>query len=272
MSSSTHNLSRFKHKGQMSEAKRTVVFLTLAGGLLDAYTYLARGGVFANAETGNIVLMSIAAFNLDWAGAARYFVPILFFALGVPVASIIRKLCNNISHLHWRQVVLAIEIAALFAVGFLPEELNTLANSVVGLICSMQVQTFRKVDGHPFASTMCTGNLRSGMDALYGFFQSHNSAALYTSLHYFGVIFVFGCGAGLGNLLVPKLDLKAIWISCVLLLISFALMFINDEIEELAQEVEELEEELSKETACPDASVAKEGHSAKDFSKGSKCK
>ena len=33
--------------------------LAAAGGLLDAYTYLSRGGVFANAETGNMVLFGI---------------------------------------------------------------------------------------------------------------------------------------------------------------------------------------------------------------------
>ena len=34
-----------------------VALLTLSGGLQDAYTYLCRGRVFANAQTGNIVLL-----------------------------------------------------------------------------------------------------------------------------------------------------------------------------------------------------------------------
>ena len=45
------------HK-QMSEAFLTAAFLSISGGLQDAYTYLARGNVFANAQTGNIVLLS----------------------------------------------------------------------------------------------------------------------------------------------------------------------------------------------------------------------
>ena len=47
-----------KHHGQMSESFLTAVFLSLSGGLQDAYTYLFRGKVFANAQTGNIVLLS----------------------------------------------------------------------------------------------------------------------------------------------------------------------------------------------------------------------
>lgn len=43
---------------QMSDTFTNAIFLTLSGGFQDAYTYLCRGKVFANAQTGNIVLMS----------------------------------------------------------------------------------------------------------------------------------------------------------------------------------------------------------------------
>ena len=55
----------------MSESFVTAAFLSLSGGLQDAYTYLFRGKVFANAQTGNIVLLS------------------QFFALGVVAAEMI---------------------------------------------------------------------------------------------------------------------------------------------------------------------------------------
>ena len=74
------------HHGQMSEAFRTVMFLSASGGLQDAYTYIGRGKVFANAQTGNIVLMSQAAFNGDLARVLHYLIPLLSFALGVAAA------------------------------------------------------------------------------------------------------------------------------------------------------------------------------------------
>lgn len=40
-----------KAKGQMSESMPLAIFLTLAGGLQDAYSYNCRGKVFANAQT-----------------------------------------------------------------------------------------------------------------------------------------------------------------------------------------------------------------------------
>ena len=42
----------------MSDSMLTAAFIILSGGLQDAYTYLCRGKVYANAQTGNIVLLS----------------------------------------------------------------------------------------------------------------------------------------------------------------------------------------------------------------------
>ena len=40
-----------------SESYLVGVLLAIAGGYLDVYTYVCRGGVFANAKTGNIGLL-----------------------------------------------------------------------------------------------------------------------------------------------------------------------------------------------------------------------
>lgn len=68
--------------GQMSDTFRAAVFVTLSGGFQDAYTYISRGQVFANAQTGNIVLLSAALLRGDWAVCLKYLIPILSFVLG----------------------------------------------------------------------------------------------------------------------------------------------------------------------------------------------
>ena len=153
------------HRGQMSEAFRTVMFLSASGGLQDAYTYIGRGKVFANAQTGNIVLMSQSLFDGDLSRFAHYFIPVLSFALGVAAAECIRLRWREARRVHWRQLVLLAEIVLLFVVGFFPAAWDMGANALVSFPCAMQVQAFRKVHGYPFASTMCIGNLRSGMDS-----------------------------------------------------------------------------------------------------------
>ena len=226
------------HRGQMSEAFRTVMFLSASGGLQDAYTYIGRGKVFANAQTGNIVLMSQAAFDGDLARVLHYLVPLLSFALGVAVAEAIRIRYREAKRLHWRQLVLVVEILLLFGVGFIPNTLDMAANALVSFACAMQVQAFRKVHGYPFASTMCIGNLRSGMDSLVGFGHTHDKKVLWKALHYFGVIFVFALGAGVGAQCVGIFGEKTIWLSCGLLAVSLCFMFIKEDLPEIEEALE----------------------------------
>ena len=210
---------------QRSEAFSTMAFLTLSGGLQDAYTYFVRDGVFANAQTGNIVLMSARAFSGDLAGVLRYLIPLTAFALGVFAAEMLRQRERRISVLHWRQLVVLAEILLLFLVGFLPPELNPLANALVSFTCAMQVQAFRKVNGSAYASTMCIGNLRSGVDAFCGYLETRDRRALRRAGRYFAVILFFALGAGLGGVLSARLGAGAIWASCGLLTVSFLLLF-----------------------------------------------
>ncbi len=67
----------------MSDAMLTITFLTFSGGLQDAYSYCMRGKVFANAQTGNIVLMSGCFFDGDFHRGLHYLIPVLAFVCGV---------------------------------------------------------------------------------------------------------------------------------------------------------------------------------------------
>ena len=218
-----------KPHGQMSEAFITALFLSVSGGLQDVYTYLYRGKVFANAQTGNIVLMAVKLFAGEWGEALRYLMPLCAFALGIFVAEFIRLKLKRMQWLHWRQLVVLFEILLLFVVGFLPQELNLLANSLVSFSCAMQVQSFRKVNGYAFASTMCIGNMRSGTEALCVYFHTHDREVLKKALTYFGVIGIFAVGAGLGSVLTARFAEKGIWVSCLLLAVSFLMMFVREE-------------------------------------------
>lgn len=222
----------------MSESFLIAGILSISGGLQDAYTYMYRGKVFANAQTGNIVLLAQNLVDRNWSVALRYFSPLLFFALGVAAAECIHMRYQKAQRIHWRQLVLAIEILLLFAVGFFPNEMDLLANAMVSFACAMQVQAFRKVHGYPFASTMCIGNLRSGMDSLVGFGHTRDKKLLWKGLHYFGVIFVFALGAGIGTQCVGIFGEKTIWLSCALLLVSLCFMFIKEDLPEIEEELE----------------------------------
>lgn len=218
--------------GQMSDKFRSAVFIILSGGFQDAYTYCCRDGVFANAQTGNIVLMSSALFRGEWDKVVKYLVPIISFLIGIAVAELVHVHYKRYERIHWRQIVLIEEIVLLFIVGFIPETMNALANALVSFVCALQVQTFHKIHGQPYASTMCIGNMRNGMESLCAFLRSHDREALTKSLTYFGVIGVFAAGAGIGSVLSTSIGHGIIWVCCGLLMVSFCLMFIHEQQEQ----------------------------------------
>lgn len=215
-------------RGQMSESMPTALLLTLSGGFQDAYTYYFRDKVFANAQTGNIVILGYHVMEGDWNTAFRYLLPVLAFVAGIYVSEIIRRLFKKYKLLHWRQVVVLIEVLLLFSVGFFPASMNTAANVTVSLVCAMQVETFRKIKGNAYASTMCIGNLRSATELLFHYHHTKDKESLKKSLRYYGIILFFAVGAAAGCYLTPFWAEKTIWFSCGLLIAAFLLMFIEE--------------------------------------------
>ena len=212
---------------QTSESIELAIFLAMSGGLMDAYSYLLRDQVFANAQTGNILLFGVYASSGQWDHCLHYAFPILFFCIGIALCEIIHL--HKIHFMHWRQFTLLIEIGLLAIVSMIPLSYNLLANSLTSLACGIQVQAFRKLHGNSFATTMCIGNIRSGTHHLIHFFYEKDRQSLERALLYYFVIICFVVGAIIGNSCLPFLQTKTILVSCGLLLIALLIMCIDRE-------------------------------------------
>ncbi len=212
---------------QISESIELGAILALAGGFMDAYSYIGRGGVFANAQTGNILLVGIHLSLGEFSQAARFLFPVLSFALGIMLSDLIHERFSSL--FHWRQVTVLLEALILFAVSFIAADLNLLANCLTSFACGMQVESFRKIHGKGIATTMCIGNLRSALQNVDDYIITHNRGFLENGALYFGVILCFVMGAVLGNWCIERLGLHAIAVASALLAVSFAIMFIDRE-------------------------------------------
>lgn len=254
---------------QMSSSLPIMILLNLSGGTQDACSYFLRDHVFANAQTGNIVLMGCYLISEDLRNSIRYFLPVAFFALGVLMACLIHSRFRHTGKIHWRHLVLTLEIILLFIVGFIPGQLNWLANGLTSFACAMQVQSFRTVRGSAYASTMCIGNLRSGMDHFYKAITEKRKDELKTAAIYLTAIGSFTIGAACGGHLTNHFSYRTIWISCGLLILCFLLMLIEEEDDleavekkerkELKMEQKELKEE-QKELQKEKAELKEEQH------------
>ena len=217
-----------KQRQMISESFRLGALLASVGGFLDAYSYVTRGQVFATAETGNIVLMSLNLSKGDFRMALHYLLPICVYALGILVVKNVAENANqhHLIVIHWRQIIIFCEACVLMCVTFIPQppRMNLLANVLIAFVSSMQVQSFRKLKGLGFATTMCTGNLRSAMDRLHCAFRDKSREELINGLRYLGIIFSFIVGVFISYRLTRRWGIHAMPAAVCVLVVVFVLL------------------------------------------------
>ena len=139
--------------------ERDWVYFTLIGvaGFWGAYTYLLRGNVFCNAQTGNVVLMGLALGSGKWGAGLYYLVPISAYILGAFVSEFAPNPVKHRLYIRWDTVLILIEMGAVLGLGFLPEWAPAqISQVVINFVASMQYNTFRQAEGVPMATTFAT--------------------------------------------------------------------------------------------------------------------
>lgn len=207
----------------------TAALLTLCGGFLDAYTYFSRGGVFANAQTGNIIKFGINAALGQYEACVMYLVPILSFVLGIFLARITEVKMKNWRTRYIRRSVLAAETAVLLCVMLIPEkeEFNIIANTLVSFVCALQMETFRSFEGQPYATVVSTGNLRKAAEYFLDGIIRKDSSLLKISRRYFLIVLLFIAGAFSGTLITNVFHTYAVLVPASLLIICHIIISVR---------------------------------------------
>ncbi len=201
------------------------IILSMLAGYLEAYTYLLRGGVFCNGQTSNIALMMINFMRGDFSAALYYPIPIMAFFFGIVFAAFLRGQMHNLRWARVEMLILLLETALLFAVGFVPRGGgDTPVNIAVTFLCAVQYEIFRETRGLPYASIFCTGNLRTAAEYFYVFASRRDAIAGVTCLRYLIVIGAFAVGVLGGANLARLWDVRSIWVCCGMLIALMPLM------------------------------------------------
>lgn len=205
------------------------MILAIVGGYLDSYTYIGHGAVFCNAQTGNLVLLAIGLANGKFLESIVYLPPILAFVLGVVVTEAIKDKGSRILNAEWHYIVLCFEILILIGLGFVPGHgIDLVVTMVASFAASLQVSSFTKLADSGYATTMCTGNLRTASLAAYAAFSRKDKAAAHKSIRFFIIIFTFIVGAAIGCLLTEALGNHSIWLAALLLVLAILFLRLAD--------------------------------------------
>ncbi|WP_251908026.1 YoaK family protein [Latilactobacillus sakei] len=210
----------------------TAMFLTFIGGFLDAYCVILRGGVFASAQTGNIVFIGVDIATNQWSQLPEKIMPIIAFGIGVIIVQLARRHFNTARLNIWRLWLLALQIIVLIIVGFLSTAVpNMIVTTMLSMSMATQLASYSTVNGYPYANTFTTGNYRKLVENCYLFIATKEKK-YQQKAKYFGLIvgsfFIGTIGSGF---LVKVINVRAAWLAAALLAIFFALqLYFTEEV------------------------------------------
>ena len=198
--------------------------LSLLGGFLDAYSYLLKGKVFANAQTGNLVLLFISAANGELHKFLKYIIPIVTFAFGIFISEFLKNK-HYVKNYARMVMVLVYEVLTIAAIGLTGTYFaHDIINSVISFVAALQVANFDKVDGNPIATTMITGNLKSSMINFAKYRTTKDIKYLHSSFKYFLIIASFGIGVSIGFIAIKYYAEKSILLCELFIIIAFVML------------------------------------------------
>jgi uncharacterized membrane protein YoaK (UPF0700 family) len=199
--------------------------LITAAGMLDAFTYIGYDGVFANAMTGNIVLLVVRLAKGEVTGSLPFAAPIIAYLCGVAVAhelkeKPLRKLVPSLARMS-----LGLEIAFLIIVAFLPNSVpNMLVVTGIAFVAALQATAFTRLGEFAYTSVTTSANLRhfaSATMAWLVFGKGRESRR--ESLFFLCLCVCFIGGALLGAMASLKLGHAAVWLPVALLSVALGL-------------------------------------------------
>lgn len=209
------------HGGQRLATLAASALVTMAGGSTDAWVYLAHGHVFANAQSGNVVLMGIALAGGDVASAAMHLPSLLAFAAGALASRLSGQFLKR-RRLNSRNVRLGLACVMLVALGLFAYRMpDPVVTACAGFIAGVQITSLSHIGSWSFNTGMTTGNLLAGVSALAkgltGFEEEWPHAVAMLVL-----CFAFAAGAAAGAWLAPRLGGAMLLPVAVLIAVAIA--------------------------------------------------
>lgn len=217
-------------KYKITERYIYAYIMALLGGFMGGYSYITRGGVFASAQTGNLIKLGIKITEANFDAWYLFIFPIIMFIVGIMVCEFMKNEVAEGKLIHWKQWVLVIEGIIFLIVAFMPlGRLDVYANMLIGFAAGMQTQTIRVVEGTVMMTTMLTGNTRTMAELLYYAIREKSTDKLKVVLKQLGVILSFIAGVIVSGFVCKTLHHQAILFAFVFLIAAHVLIMVNKE-------------------------------------------
>jgi uncharacterized membrane protein YoaK (UPF0700 family) len=210
---------------RLEESLGVAIVLSVAGGYLDAFTWIAHDGVMANAQTANVVLLGVHAAMGQASKALHHVPPIAAFVVGVFVVYRLRARIRDASGRRLALVCLSTEIVVLSVAMMLHRRVPDVAGTLgISFAAALQTASFARLKGGAYSSVMVTGNLRSTIESFSGWLDKRDPDALRQVRALAAVCLAFAIGAGIGAGVTTSFESEAL-AGPILLLLAALLLY-----------------------------------------------
>ncbi len=214
-----------------SSSLRFGLLLASASGFLDAYTFLVRGGVFANGQTGNVVLMAVSLALGNWAQAVAHLWPILAFSVGIAIGTYVKRGRADAVLAYPVRWTVAVQVLVLVIVGFVPQSApSAVVTLPLAFISALQFELFRSIGNLAYVTIATTGNLARWVEAAYGRVAREPDSGLGFRIYTY-VVSAFAGGAIGGAFVSRSLGVWASWVPAALIGVALLLFLLDDRAE-----------------------------------------
>ncbi len=200
----------------MCEKNWVFYTLILISGYYGAFTYVLRGSVFCNAQTGNVVLMGMALGSGNIRHGLYYLIPIGAYMLGSLVSELLPNPIKHTLSIRWDTLLLFIEMLVVLGLGFIPESAPVQISQVaINFIASMQYNTFRQAQGTPMATTFATNHIRQIGIGIAKEIKGKDTTHRKKLFKHIRMLLCFLSGATIGTVLCHLFLGRAIWVTLI---------------------------------------------------------
>lgn len=194
------------------ENRSVGLLLTFIGGMMDSYTYI-RYGAFASAQTGNIILAIIQAYERQWNMVGKKLLSTLFFFIGILLAKFMIDYFKKKELHFWRLFLLYFEatIFLVISLDFLQPH-PALITIMIAFTAAIQWVSFDKINGLAYTNLFTTGNLKGVATNLYDYLSTKDQGAKTRFIHFLLVVTAFIAGAIVSVFSYRMIETKAVLI------------------------------------------------------------
>jgi uncharacterized membrane protein YoaK (UPF0700 family) len=215
-----------------TERSRTLwfaVMLTLTNGFLDAHTYIARGHVFANVQTANVIFSAINVSERQFSAALAHVWPLLAFIAGMLLASHIKsgRMEQVLPYsLRW---TIGVQAVVLAIIGFVPATVDhNFVTVPISFLAAVQIGLFRNIGDLAYLPVATTGNLMRFLESAYDSAVERKAEAQRPLAVYGTLIVAFASGALAGALSTDAWGVRAIWLPASFLAVTLCLFIVGE--------------------------------------------